>query len=569
MRRIPVISSVVIILLAVIAAGCGKKEEKLQVKRGLAARIDDTKLTEEYVDAKFEALGEAEKKVFDGIDGKSRFVDKLIEERLLYKEALSKNLHNDEEIKEQIEQSERNVMLSYYYQNEVVAKIEVGDDEVKKYYDANQEEFKTRALMRAQHIFSEDSMKCVRWKKRLDGGENFSVIAKEESEDQMTAIVSGSLGYFNPGGYIKSIGFSQKFSAAVEDLEIGEISDVIAYEKGYSIVKINEKVPSKIQPLAEVHKQIVDKLSTEYFAVRSGCSVMDLTPMEKYRIEGPDARAYLDKLVTRDLSKLRPGRVTYVAWCNDDGKVIDDGTLFQFDERRYRLCAQHHQLDWLLMSAAGFEVDIAVETHDVAALAVQGPTSYSVLAAAGIAGLEELAPFGLRELACGDVPVVVSRTGYTGDLGYELWVEPEHAPALWNAIFSVRGRYDIHLIGLDALEMVRIEAGFIMPGFDFNCAEATIRDGYDRSPYEVGLGWIVHLDKGHFTGRRALEAERARPPARRSKAPASKPPRSSPRPSAAWRPITQFACDRASRGSRPVFAPRSATWMQPCAPIAT
>lgn len=261
--------------------------------------------------------------------------------------------------------------------------------------------------------------------------------------------------------------------------------------------------------------RIVDKLSTEYFAVRSACSVMDLTPMEKYRIEGPDARAYLDRLVTRDLARLVPGRVTYVVWCNDQGKVIDDGTLFQFDEHRYRLCAQHHQLDWLLMSATGFDVDIGVETHEVAALAVQGPTSYAVLGAAGCTGLEDLEPFAVREVACGDVPVVVSRTGYTGDLGYELWVDPAHALQVWKAIFAVSDRFDIHLIGLDALEMVRIEAGFIMPGFDFNCAEATIRDGYDRSPFEVGLGWLVDLDKGHFTGRRALRDESLRPARRR------------------------------------------------------
>jgi aminomethyltransferase len=238
---------------------------------------------------------------------------------------------------------------------------------------------------------------------------------------------------------------------------------------------------------------------------------MDLTPMEKYRIEGPDSRRFLDQLVTRDISKLAPGRVTYVAWCNDDGKVIDDGTVFQFDELRYRLCAQHHQLDWLLMSAAGFEVDISVETHDIAALAVQGPTSWSVLKAAGMHGLETLKPFGITTIDCQGIRVVVSRTGYSGDLGYELWVDPDDALALWSAIFAVRDRYDIHLIGLDALEMVRIEAGFIMPGFDFNCAETTIRDGYDRSPYEVGLGWLVHLDKGHFTGRRALRAEKGRP----------------------------------------------------------
>jgi len=260
---------------------------------------------------------------------------------------------------------------------------------------------------------------------------------------------------------------------------------------------------------------VVDKLSTEYFSVRSGCSVMDLTPMEKYRIEGKDARAYLDRLLTRDLSNLRPGRVTYVVWCNDYGKVIDDGTLFQLDEDTYRLCSQHHQLDWLLMSAAGFDVRIAVETHDVAALAVQGPTSYSVLTMAGIHGLDDLKPFGIKTLQCNGFEVTVSRTGYTGDLGYELWTDPVNALPLWDAIFAVQGKYDIHAIGLDTLEMVRIEAGFIMPGFDFNCAESTVRNAYDRSPYEVGLGWVVNLDKGHFAGRNALVAEKARPAQRR------------------------------------------------------
>jgi aminomethyltransferase len=261
--------------------------------------------------------------------------------------------------------------------------------------------------------------------------------------------------------------------------------------------------------------RIVDKLSTEYFAVRSGCAVMDLTPMEKYRISGKDARAYLDRLVTRNIDSLRPGRVTYVVWCNDDGKLIDDGTLFQFDDGTYRLCAQHHQFDWLCMSATGFDVAIEVETHDVAALAVQGPTSFSVLSAAGIDGLDDLKPFGIKALRSGDVPVTVSRTGYTGDLGYELWVEPRNAEALWDAIFAVQGRYDIHAMGLDALEMVRIEAGFIMPGFDFNTAEATIRNDYDRSPYEVGLGWVIDLDKGHFCGRKALQREQGRTPRRR------------------------------------------------------
>ena len=257
--------------------------------------------------------------------------------------------------------------------------------------------------------------------------------------------------------------------------------------------------------------RVVDKLPAEYFAVRSGCAVMDLTPMEKYRITGKGAREFLDRLLTRDISKLKPGRVTYVIWCSDEGKVIDDGTLFQLGEHDYRLCSQHHQLDWLLMSANGFDVQIEVETHDVAALAVQGPTSCSVLTAAGINNLDQLKPFDFADLRCGNVLVTVSRTGYTGDLGYELWVRPTDALQLWDAIFGVQGRYDVHAMGLSALEMVRIEAGFIMPGFDFNTAEATVRDGYDRSPYEVGLDWVVNLDKGHFTGRKALLAEKAQP----------------------------------------------------------
>lgn len=257
--------------------------------------------------------------------------------------------------------------------------------------------------------------------------------------------------------------------------------------------------------------RVVENLSSEYFAVRSATSVMDLTPMEKYSVRGRDARRYLDRLVVRNLSKLKPGRVTYVAWCNDSGRVIDDGTLFMLDDDDYMLCAQHHQLDWLLISAAGFDIDIRPVTQAIAALAVQGPTSYAVLSEAGVEGLSTIKPFDVVDTNMGNVRLRVSRTGYTGDLGYELWMEPVDAAAVWDAVFALNDNYEIRTIGLDALEMVRIEAGFIMPGFDFNTAEAAIRDGYDRSPYEAGLGWIVDLDKGHFTGRRALLAAKDRP----------------------------------------------------------
>lgn len=263
--------------------------------------------------------------------------------------------------------------------------------------------------------------------------------------------------------------------------------------------------------------RVYDNLASEYFAIRSSCSVMDLTPMEKYRITGPDAKKFLNRLVTRDVSKLKPGRVTYVIWCNDEGKVLDDGTIFHLKEGTYRVCAQHHQLDWFLMSSLGMDVSIEVETHDVAALSVQGPTSCSVLKAAGIDNIETLRPFDIKSTILGGFEVTVSRTGFTGDLGYELWTDPANALALWDAVFSVkaRGLYDIRPIGLEALEMVRIEAGFLMPGDDFNTAETTIRAGHDRSPFELGLDWVVNFDKPYFTGKGALIDESNRPIQRR------------------------------------------------------
>ncbi len=263
--------------------------------------------------------------------------------------------------------------------------------------------------------------------------------------------------------------------------------------------------------------RVYDTLASEYFAIRSSCSIMDLTPMEKYRITGPDALKFLNRLVVRDISKLRVNRVTYVLWCNDDGKVLDDGTIFCLKEGEYRLCSQHHQLDWLMISALGMDVNIIEETHDVAALSVQGPTACSILTEAGIDGLAALKPFQIMHTRLNGFDLTVSRTGYTGDLGFELWTDPDNALPLWDAIFAVkeRGLYDLRPIGLDALEMVRIEAGFIMPGDDFNTAETTIRAHHDRSPFELGMGWVVSLDKSNFTGKRALLKEQAEPIKRR------------------------------------------------------
>jgi aminomethyltransferase len=253
----------------------------------------------------------------------------------------------------------------------------------------------------------------------------------------------------------------------------------------------------------------------EYFAIRNAATLYDLTPMVKYRIDGPDAVRYLNRLVTRDIAKLRPDRVAYCVWCNDAGHVLDDGTVFRMGESEYRLCTAERQLDWLLDSAIGFDVEIRETTEEVAALAVQGPTSCAVLKTAGLVGIERLKPFEIGYFALGQTPLMVSRTGFTGDLGYEVWMPPEDAVRVWDALMQAGSSRGIRAIGSQALNVARIEAGFLAPKVDFLSAEQTIRAGRDRSPLDLGLDWIVDFDKGHFNGRRALLAERAKGPRRR------------------------------------------------------
>jgi aminomethyltransferase len=245
----------------------------------------------------------------------------------------------------------------------------------------------------------------------------------------------------------------------------------------------------------------------EYFAIRNAATLYDLTPMVKYRIAGRDAAAYLNRLVTRNIEKLNANRVAYCVWCNDAGHIIDDGTIFRLSETEYRLCTAERQIDWLLDSAIGFEVLIEEVTEQIAALAVQGPTSCAVLKAAGFAGIEKLKPFDIGHFVLAGVEAMVSRTGFTGDLGYELWLAPQNAEALWDALMLAGLTRGIRAIGSQALNIARIEAGFISPNVDFVSAEHTIRTGRDRSPLELGLAWLVDFKKGHFTGRRALLAE--------------------------------------------------------------
>ena len=263
---------------------------------------------------------------------------------------------------------------------------------------------------------------------------------------------------------------------------------------------------------------VFTSVEQEYFAIRNASSLYDLTPMVKYRIAGTDALRFLNRLVTRDIGKLLPGRVAYVVWCDDAGQLIDDGTVFCIGPNDYRLCTAEWQLDWLRASAIGFDVEIRDVTDEIAALAVQGPTSCRLLRRVGLEGIERLKPFEHAQLlmpqrSAASVALQVSRTGFTGDLGYELWMSPADAEAVWDALIEAGGSA-LRPVGSRALNMARIEAGFLMPKADFISAAHTLYPGTERSPLELGLAWLVDFGKGHFTGRRALLAEQQRGPRR-------------------------------------------------------
>lgn len=251
---------------------------------------------------------------------------------------------------------------------------------------------------------------------------------------------------------------------------------------------------------------VYTSIEQEYFAIRNASTLYDLSPMAKYRIAGSDALAYLNRLVTRDLRKLKVNRVAYCVWCDDEGHAIDDGTVFRLGECEFRLCAQERQLDWLLASAIGFDVEIVDVSEDLAALALQGPTSCAVLRSLGLP-IDELKPFELEHFDLGEAPLEISRTGFTGDLGYEIWMRPKDATAVWDALMAEGRTWGLRPLGSRALNIARIEAGFLQPKADYLSAEQTVRPGRACSPLELGLEWLVDFQKGHFNGRRALLAQ--------------------------------------------------------------
>ncbi|HSD83644.1 MAG TPA: aminomethyltransferase family protein [Anaerolineae bacterium] len=250
-------------------------------------------------------------------------------------------------------------------------------------------------------------------------------------------------------------------------------------------------------------------LDREYWAIRNSAALIDVTPLMKYIIKGQDASRLLNRVVTRDMDKLKVGQVYYTGWCDEEGKLIDDGTVARLDESTYRLTSAEPNLRWLSMNAVSLDVEITEVTDRVAALSLQGPNSRVILNRAGADPVDGLKYFRLMQNKLDGIPVTISRTGYTGDLGYEIWMEAGHALRVWDLLMEMGADYGITPVGILAMDMARVEAGLFMLEVDYTSTSHAWIEPQKSSPFELGLDWTVALDKpGYFVGRRALEREK-------------------------------------------------------------
>ena len=255
----------------------------------------------------------------------------------------------------------------------------------------------------------------------------------------------------------------------------------------------------------------------EYVGIRHAAALIDVSPLYKYLVRGPDATRLIDRVITRDATKIKPGQVVYTPWCDEHGKVIDDGTIARLDDGTFRWTSAEPHLRWFGLNARGLDVDIEDVSEKLAAIALQGPLARDVVSAAMGTDFADLRFYHRRSARAGSVPVDVSRTGYTGDLGYELWFDATQADAVWDCLMQVGRPYGIRPAGMLALDMARLEAGLILIEVDYTSAKHALIPGQNYSPFEIGLGRLVNLEKSmDFVGRRALEAEvAAGGPARR------------------------------------------------------
>ncbi|MBV9340435.1 MAG: aminomethyltransferase family protein [Acidobacteria bacterium] len=242
----------------------------------------------------------------------------------------------------------------------------------------------------------------------------------------------------------------------------------------------------------------------EYNAIRNAAALIDITPLYKYLVSGRDATRFVDRIITRDINKVAPGQVIYCCWCDEQGKVIDDGTITRLDENHYRWTAAEPNLRWFRQNALNMDVTIEDVSHRLAALALQGPTSARLLKAAAEAEISNLKYFRMTSGKIAGIAVDISRTGYTGDLGYEIWVDWRHALKVWDALSAAGSRFDLQPTGMLALDVARIEAGLLLLDVDYISSRKALIPTHKYSPYELGFGRMVHLEKANFIGRSAL-----------------------------------------------------------------
>ena len=260
----------------------------------------------------------------------------------------------------------------------------------------------------------------------------------------------------------------------------------------------------------------------EYYAIRTAAALIDVSPIYKYLVAGPGAMRLLNRVVTRDVTRCAVGQALYTPWCNAAGKVMDDGLVARLDEATFALTSAEPALRWLHDNAFGMDVEIEDVSAGTAAAALQGPFARDILSQVAVldpgsrdvpGSLDRVKYQHLAWAHVGGVPAVVSRTGYTGDLGYEIWVRAVDAPRLWDVLIEAGEPYGILPAGLLALDQARVEAGLILIGVDYVPAPQALTPAQTSSPFELGLGWAVDLDKGHSNGRQALLDERAEKPA--------------------------------------------------------
>ena len=253
----------------------------------------------------------------------------------------------------------------------------------------------------------------------------------------------------------------------------------------------------------------------EYNAIRNGAALIDISPLFKYMLSGPDATRLVDRVITRNAAKMKAGQVYYTPWCDERGHVLDDGTVTRLDENWYRWTAAEPNMRWLHENARGLDVQIEDASERVAAMALQGPTSGALLLKITDADVASLKYFRMTSGKIRGIPVDISRTGYTGDLGFEIWVAAEQAAAVWDVLMSEGRAFGVKPAGMLALDVSRIEAGLLLIDVDFHSSRRAQIASQLYTPYEMSLDRLVDMKKERFVGRAAIAAEAKRGPARR------------------------------------------------------